>query len=179
MKKSLRNILIVFAGIALLFLVGFVWAAMAYRRPCRETVEKSGLSPALVYAVIKAESGFDERAKSRAGAVGLMQLLPSTAEFVCRLNGLEFSPEKLTEGSYNVRLGCLYLDYLLNRFSAEETALAAYNAGEGTVWEWLRDGRYSSDGEHLMHIPYPETENYVKKVLKFRKNYLIFYRERT
>ena len=131
----------------LLFSACILWVYGNYRRPFRAEVEKSGLSPALVYAVIKAESGFDEKAISRSGAVGLMQLLPATAEFVCRTEGLEFSPDRLTEGGYNIKLGCRYLNYLLERFSAEETALAAYNAGEGTVRTWLADERYSADGK--------------------------------
>ena len=92
---------------------------------------------------------------------------------------MEFSSEKLCEGEYNVRLGCLYLSYLLERFPEEKTALAAYNAGEGKVRGWLKDERYSADGTRLNKIPYPETEEYVKKVMKFRKNYLFFYRERS
>lgn len=163
----------------MLFAVCAVWVRVSYRRPYREIVEKSGLPPSLVYAVIKAESGFREKALSAAGATGLMQLLPATAEFICRENGLEFSADRLTEGEYNVRIGCLYLGYLLGRFSAEETALAAYNAGEGTVREWLSDGRYSRDGIHLSSVPYPETKKYLEKVLKFREKYLFFYHERT
>lgn len=171
MKKAVY----IFAALSIL-LIGLLAAALAgYRRPCRETVEHSGLEPALVYAVIKAESGFREDAVSRAGAVGLMQLLPSTAEFICRKSGREFSAERLREGAYNVELGCLYLGYLLERFPAEETALAAYNAGEGTVEEWLRSPRYSPDGAALIEIPYPETAAYVKKVLNFRKKYLFLY----
>ncbi len=179
MKKGVRNLFLVFAALFVLAFACFAWIAGNYRRPCRDVVERSGLSPALVYAVMKAESGFDEKAQSRAGAVGLMQIMPATAEFVCRENGVEFLPEKLTDGEYNVRLGCLYLRYLLRRFPREETALAAYNAGEGTVREWLKNERYSTDGERLESIPYPETEQYVKKVIEFRKKYLFFYRERS
>ena len=175
----MRNFLIWFGVLFVVALACFLWVRGSYRRPFREEVEKSGLSPSLVFAVMKAESGFDEEARSKAGAVGLMQILPATAEFICRERGVEFSPEKLCEGEYNVRLGCLYLSYLLERFPEEKTALAAYNAGEGKVRGWLKDERYSPDGTRLNKIPYPETEEYVKKVMKFRKNYLFFYRERS
>ena len=147
----------------------------AYRRPCREVVDQMGVEEALVYAVMKAESGFNEDAVSGAGAVGLMQLMPSTAEFVCRMNGIDFDLSKLKEGEYNTKLGCLYLKYLMKRFQEEETAVAAYNAGEGIVGEWLKDEEYSADGSTLKRIPYPETAQYVKKVKKFRKNYRFFY----
>ncbi len=166
----------------IVLLTGLISAAAAvgvlysrFRRPCRETVEESSLPPALVYAVMKAESGFDQNAVSAAGAVGLMQLLPSTAMFVAERSGVAFAPEKLFEAEYNVKLGCLYLEYLLERFPKEGTAIAAYNAGEGTVDDWLRAPSFSEDGETLGRIPYPETEDYVKKVVKFRKIYEILY----
>lgn len=179
MKKGTRYAVWTVLGICVLSAGLFALIRMSYRRPFRAAVEESGLSPALVYAVIKTESGFDEDAVSRAGAVGLMQLLPSTAEFICRKCGLAFDAEKLKEGEYNIRLGCLYLGYLLERFGVRETALAAYNAGEGTVAAWLNDRRYSADGKTLCAVPYPETEAYIKKVMKFRKIYLFFYHEST
>lgn len=148
---------------------------LSYPRPYRETVSQSGLDPHLVYAVMKAESGFDERALSAAGAVGLMQLKPSTAEFICNRAKIAYEKDMLRIGEYNVKVGCLYLLYLLERFPAEETAIAAYNAGEGTVSAWLKNPKYSEDGRILKEIPYSETRNYLKKILKFRKIYDFFY----
>ena len=158
--------------IAVLF---FSVRELSYRRPYLDTAKACDVELSLVYAVMKAESGFHEKAISSAGAVGLMQLMPATAEFVCRMNDLEFSPTKLTEGEYNLKIGCLYLKYLLNRFNVASTAIAAYNAGEGTVSEWLKNEEYSADGITLNEIPYPETKQYVKKVEKNLKNYLFFY----
>lgn len=154
-----------------------VWLGLlgAFPRPYRETVEGSGVEPALVYALIRAESGYREDAESPAGALGLMQVRPSTAEFVCRRENIAFEPERLKEGEYNILLGTKYLLYLMGRFSDEGTALAAYNAGEGTVSDWLKDKNVSSDGETLQKIPYPETRGYVKKVRKFQKIYEILY----
>lgn len=143
---------------------------VAFPKPYPDEVAESGLSPALVYSVIKAESNFCEDCISRAGAVGLMQLLPATAEFVCDRFSIGYEEERLTEGGYNVRVGTAYLRYLLGKFS-ERTALAAYNAGEGVVSEWLQDGAYSSDGVELAVIPYPETEQYLKKIGLYRKIY--------
>lgn len=124
---------------------------------------------------MKAESNFDETAVSRAGAVGIMQIRPSTAEYICRRQGMEFHAEKLLEGNYNVTIGCMYLAYLLERFPDETTAICAYNAGEGTVRRWLADQTYSADGNILSEIPYAETRIYAKKVSDFRKIYEIFY----
>ena len=145
-----------------------------YPRPYADVVAGTGVEPFLAYSVMKAESDFREDAVSRAGAVGLMQIKPSTAEYICRREGIEFEPERLTDGAYNTRLGCMYLAYLLGKF-AEQTAIAAYNAGEGTVSEWLKNPEFSSDGCLLDYIPYPETEQYVKKIEKFRKIYDFYY----
>lgn len=174
-KMKAYKILIA-AGLALLSLVAVYFGIRsAFPRPHADVVEASGLEPNLVYSVVKAESGFDEKAVSRAGAVGLMQLLPSTAKFVCTRNDIPYEEERLSQGDYNLRLGCLYLHYLLEKFPAEKTALAAYNAGEGVVAEWLADPELSSDGATLARIPYPETAQYVKKIAKIKKFYDFFY----
>ncbi len=169
------RVIVISAAVFLFAAFCFLIVRLAYPRPYREEVQASGLSPSLVYAVIKAESGFREDAVSRAGAVGLMQVKPSTAEFICTKRGVAFDASRLCEGGYNVTVGCMYLAYLLERFPQTETALAAYNAGEGTVRRWLQDGEVSSDGNTLDKIPYAETSSYVKKVLKFRKIYHFFY----
>lgn len=157
------------------FAVFFALRGLFFPMPYRKVAEESGVERALIYAVMKAESGFREEAKSEAGAMGLMQIMPATAEFLCERSGIGFEKEKLFEGGYNVRLGGMYIKYLLERFECEETALAAYNAGEGTVSKWLKDGKYSRDGAKLKRIPYPETREYVKKVKKYRKIYRILY----
>ena len=165
--------LLALAALSLLILSLFLCCFAAFPRPYRGIVERSGLSPALAYAVMKAESNFEESAVSSAGAVGLMQLLPSTAQFIAERSGIPFLPERLFDGEYNTRLGCAYLAYLLERFE-EETALAAYNAGEGTVQGWLSDPRCSEDGRTLFQIPYAETRRYLKKISFFRKIYGFF-----
>lgn len=177
MRKTKRSIWLIAAigFILVLTVFGITGFRVSYKRPYREIVEESGLNVNLVYAVMKAESGFDEKATSRAGATGLMQLMPATAEFICEKEGVEFDLARLTEGEYNVRLGCLYLAYLLERFPVEETALCAFNAGEGTVSGWLSNSVYSADGVSLDEIPYAETRAYVKKVAKIRKIYDFFY----
>ena len=165
--------LLALAALSLLILSLFLCCFAAFPRPYRAVVEQSGLSPALVYAVMKAESNFEESAVSSAGAVGILQLRPSTAQFIAERSGIPFLPERLFDGEYNTRLGCAYLAYLLERFE-EETALAAYNAGEGTVQGWLSDPRCSEDGRTLFQIPYAETRRYLKKISFFRKIYGFF-----
>ncbi len=179
MKRTSKKRTVCFVAAIIFLIIAACSGAVLFRarfpRPYRELVAASGLDETLVYALIKAESGFDEDAVSRAGAVGLMQLMPATAEFICRREGIAYDRERLTEGEYNLKIGCAYLSYLLDRFPKEETALAAYNAGEGTVSDWLKDESLSSDGMTLSRIPYAETEGYVKKIKKYKKIYVFIY----
>ena len=174
-KRTILTVSIILAVLAVMLFATWIGFLIAFPRPYGDAVEESGLDPALVYAVIRAESSYREDAVSSAGAVGLMQIKPSTAEFVCEREGIEFDAARLKEGDYNILLGTKYLSYLLARFEIEETALAAYNAGEGTVAKWLKDAELSTDGDRLEKIPYRETENYVKKVSKFKKIYEFLY----
>lgn len=152
-------------------LASFLGVKISFRRPYSDVVSGFAIESSWVYAVMKAESGFREDVQSRAGAVGIMQIKPSTAEFICGRAKIPFSSDRLTDGAYNTELGCRYLMYLFERFPAAETAIAAYNAGEGTVRGWLKNGDCSDDGCTLLNIPYSETREYVKKVIKFKKIY--------
>ena len=174
-RKRIRKIFIVLTAVFLFFAALFFAVRYAFRRPYADIVTKSSAEDELVYAIMKAESGFNERAVSRAGAVGLMQLMPSTARFVCEREGVVYDGTKLSEGDYNVTLGCMYLVYLLSKFEVLNTAVAAYNAGEGTVEKWLNDKSLSRDGKNLTDIPYRETREYVKKVCSYRKIYKMIY----
>ena len=117
----------------------------------------------LVKAIIYIESGYNESAVSNKGAVGLMQVLPSTAEFICGESIDLFDPQ------LNVYAGVKYLKYLLVKFDNLNVALAAYNAGEGNVSRWLNDKSLSRDGVTLDSIPFRETRKYVKKVVAVKK----------
>lgn len=119
------------------------------------------VEPSVALAVIWTESKFRPNAVSRAGACGLMQLMPSTAEWLCLEIGEEYSEEKLFEPEYNIKLGIFYLSYLQQNFSGDYV-LAAYNAGEGNVKKWL-----STDGK----IKFDETKEYIKRVNMAKKLY--------
>lgn len=115
-----------------------------------ETAKRHELSPTLVAAVVRAESAYDPQAVSRAGARGLMQLMPATG----RRYGLQ--PHQLFEPARNLEAGTRYLSWLLDRFDGDlDLALAGYNAGEGTV------DRYGGVP------PYRETQNYIKRIYRF------------
>ena len=115
-----------------------------------ETVSlKHGIDPALVHAVIQAESNYQPRAQSHVGARGLMQVMPATARDL----GVK-SARSLFDPQQNVEAGVKYLKFMLERFDGDlPTAIAAYNAGPGAV------------DKHAGIPPYPETQNYVRKVL--------------
>lgn len=138
---------------------------LKHRLPLKysEQVEKYAaefsLDKYLVYAVISTESGFDEKAESRVGARGLMQLMPATAEWINEKYALNENAENLFDADTNIRLGCAYLSYLFSRFGDEKKVICAYNGGEGNVKEWTE--KY---GENLDYIPYEETRKYLKKV---------------
>lgn len=140
---------------------------LRYETIVRAHARTYDLPPALLAAVIYTESKFDADARSGAGAVGLMQLLPDTARGIAaRTGGDGFVESDLLDPEINVRYGSWYLRHLLDRYHDVPTALAAYHAGEGNVDEWRRDG---------VGIRFPETRHYVQKVLDAREVYADVY----
>lgn len=133
----------------------------------RAASDEFGVPAPLILAVIRTESNFRADARSQAGAVGLMQLLPETFLWISEEKLAEDLPlASLSSPAVNIRYGTYYLAYLTERFGDLRTALAAYNAGEGRVAEWL-DGQSGT----LETIPYPETRTYVDKVLRTYARY--------
>jgi soluble lytic murein transglycosylase len=121
------------------------------------------LDPALLAAVIYQESKFRADARSSSGAVGLMQLLPETALGIAqRTGGTSFRVDDLLDPELNVRYGSWYLRHLLDKYGDEETALAAYNAGQTNVDRWRREGK---------GIEFGETRHYVQRVEELRDVY--------
>lgn len=133
-----------------------------------------GIEKKLIASIINAESSFNENAVSKKGAVGLMQVLPSTASWVSLTNfnfEKEVGESELFSPLTNIRVGTCYIKYLLEKFGNLNVALCAYNAGEGTVLKWLENKDISSNGKTLLTIPFLETRNYVEKVEKNLKIY--------
>ena len=133
----------------------------------------------LVYALIKAESNFDANATSGKSAKGLMQIVDDTAIDVAKNLGLNLSKEEVLEKMYdvdfNIKLGTKYLSILLLRYENIEIALTAYNAGIGTVDNWIEKGIIKKDGKDIENIPYKETNQYVRKILRDYKIYQKLY----
>ncbi len=143
---------------------------LAYPKSYESLVEKfsadAHLEPSLVYALIRAESSYQSNAISRTGAIGLMQLMPNTAERVALANGKEsFQEEELFEPAANIELGTQYLQFLTALFPEHFMyALAAYNAGEEATARWLGGKRNSDFDIFVEEIPYEETKGYAKKI---------------
>lgn len=141
-----------------------LWYPLRYTSIVRGHAAHYHLDPALLAAVIEAESKFDANAHSSAGAVGLMQLTPSTAEGIAQYTGgHDFRLSDLTNPEINVRYGAWYLRHLLDRYRQDERlALAAYNAGQENVDHWL--------SEHK-GIQFSETRDYVDRVERLKGIY--------
>ena len=124
----------------------------------------------LIYAVIKAESNFESQAVSNRDAIGLMQIVEETAIDVAKKNNIDIDTENIEEEildiDNNINIGTKYLSTLLTQYENIEVALAAYNAGIGTVNNWIDKQIIQADGSDIENIPYKETNNYVRKILR-------------
>ena len=129
----------------------------------------------LIYSIIKAESNFNHEAVSSKGACGLMQLMQPTAEEVAKKLNLTINEQVILEPKVNINLGTKYISTLIEKYKIIEVALAAYNAGTGNVDTWIKDKTIKADGSDIENIPYKETNNYVRKILRDYKIYQELY----
>jgi soluble lytic murein transglycosylase len=140
-----------------------IWYPLHYEQIVRGHAHNYDLDPALLAAVIYQESKFKADARSKSGAIGLMQLLPSTAEGIAvHTGGTGFVVSDLYNPEINVRYGAWYLHHLMTKYGDERTALAAYNAGQENVDRWRVEGK---------GIQFPETRAYVGRVEDLKKIY--------
>lgn len=152
---------------------------LGYQGSVEGVAREFNIDPYLLYAVITGESGFDERAVSIAGAIGLMQIMPKTGEEIAK--GLSYQPferDTLFEPNLNIRFGAWYLKTLLDRFKGDIVlALAGYNAGPHVVEGWLREKKGWERDEFVEDIPYNETRQYIERVMgsyeAYKEIYLI------
>ncbi len=146
------------------------WAAI------RKQATSKGLDPYLVASLLLQESTFSPSARSSANALGLMQLIASTGRHYARsLRIRRFSPVMLTRPDTNLRLGIAYFSDLVKRFGGDHLALASYNAGEHRVAQWIAERPGLSREEFIDDIPFPETQNYVKRILGAADEYRRLY----
>jgi soluble lytic murein transglycosylase len=142
----------------------------------RQQAAEKHLDPALIAAVIYAETKFDPR-RSPAGAEGLMQILPSTAHFLAGMSGgVSFTTRDLATPAINVAYGSYYLRYLLDHYQGNEMqAVAAYNAGLANVDKWIAKDHAEGQQLTIGAIPFPETRAYVQRVLLAQRAYRSVY----
>jgi hypothetical protein len=148
----------------------------AYWSIVREEAMRQGLDAFLVTALIREESAFAQRVVSRAGARGLMQLMPQTAEQVAREHKLVLGTAPLESPEANIRLGTIHLaDLIRDNGGNVSLALAGYNAGQQQVRRWRDRFGFTDEEEFTEDIPYTETRNYVKRVLGSFQRYASLY----
>lgn len=131
----------------------------------------------LIYATIKAESNFNEKAESNKGAKGLMQLMDSTGQEIAKGLDMTMDNDDLFEPEINIKLGTKYISKMIQKYNNIELALAAYNAGSGNVDSWINSNKIKADGSDIENIPFKETNNYVRKILKDYRIYKELYEQ--
>ena len=183
----------ILSAVGVLLAAGVVFFAVNFYKGSEKNLEKSAypleyselvnkaakdynLAPALIYGVIHTESRFDPDAGSSVGAVGLMQIMPETFEWLMekREEKGKYTVEDLYKPEVNIDYGSYLLRYFLDYYGNEKCAVAAYNAGF-VVSNWLEDPNCSPDGMTLDIIPYPETSEYVVKVDNAKNKYIELY----
>jgi soluble lytic murein transglycosylase len=181
-RRRLALLAAVILGTAIAILAAAPWADKAVQEIqlplrhediIRQQAADKNLDPSLIAGVIYVESHFRDQT-SHAGAKGLMQIMPSTADYIAaKSGGTAFEQGDLASPQINIAYGSWYLRYLLERYHGNEVlALAAYNAGEGKVDEWWRGAAARGETFRVAdHIPFAETRSYVSRVLAARRDY--------
>ena len=152
------------------------YRAKKYADEIQLSANEFDLDPAIIFAVAETESHFNAQAVSPVGAIGVMQIMPKTGQWIAsKLSFIDYSDDDLYDLQINIRFGAFYIFYLMGLFSERWMVMAAYNAGENVVRGWLDDGVVS-----IEMIPYPETKSYVKKVERaicyyHKKKFAIFH----
>ena len=170
MLKVVKHIITVLLSFLIVLII--LWGCFLAVYPKKFTIEiqryskEYNLNLNFVYAVVKAESSFNHMVVSKSGAIGLMQIMPQTAVWIASELNEAFEIENLYNPEINIKYGCFYLRYLIDKFNNKTYALCAYNAGETVVRSWI-------NSQSKFTILYPETKNYVKKVETAQKVYTI------
>ena len=183
MKKILREILVFIIIMVIFFGYQKKNAILKYfykddyREYVEEYSEKYNVDKNLIFAIIKAESNFDENAVSNAGAKGLMQIMDSTSKDIAEKIAVTInSDEDILNPKINIELGTKYISMLLEKYQNINLALAGYNAGSGNVDKWIEEGTLNKDGTNIENIPFLETNNYVRKILRDYEIYQKIYK---
>lgn len=182
-KFQRRMLLLLVIGFIVVLFAKSEWLSkkmypIKYSEIIVEHSNKYDVDPHLIAAVIRVESNFQTGRESRKGAVGLMQLMPTTADWIIEKAKLKhITPEKLLHNpEMNIELGSWYLNHLLTQFDNDIiVAVAAYNAGPGNVSKWLEEKTWSGEFATVDDIPFGETRSYVQKVVYYYNKYKELY----
>jgi soluble lytic murein transglycosylase len=178
LRWALVGVVVVLGAATLLFLRGpsflqRTYYPLHYQTEIADSGARHRVSPFLIAAIINAESGWDAEARSQAGAVGLMQVLPATAKDLVksgRVDSKRYPLDGLSDPRVNIEYGTAYMRFLVDRYHEIETALAAYNAGLRHADSWKKQG-----GNIRTAINFPETKAYVLRVMRGRDRYRQLY----
>ncbi|MCL1988056.1 MAG: lytic transglycosylase domain-containing protein [Firmicutes bacterium] len=168
-RKTLKIILVTLCLLGVLATTtGVILVQMYFPIRHLEIIKQNAgnFEPAFILAVINAESSFRPYAISHRGAMGLMQVMDETGEWIANMMNIEYyNVDMLFVPEYNIAIGTYFLNWLHRYFDGDTTLiLSGYNAGIGNVNRWLQDERFSQDGQTLSYIPFPETRNYVNRI---------------
>ena len=183
-KRAIRIIVLFILSAVLLWIIAMLVTEkiekriypLKYESSIQRCCTEYDLEEDLIAAVIFTESSWREDAISPKGAVGLMQIMPSTGEWIAqKQEQTDYTDTKLLQPELNIEYGCWYLRYLLDKYEQNTRyALIAYNAGPGNLDKWLCDTEYSENG--MLHcIPFRQTEEYVEKIERAREKYKEIY----
>ena len=178
-KKVLISVIIVLMIIVFLVVFKDNILKIIYPKTYKEIVsiyaEKYNIDENIIFSVIKVESNFENNAVSHKDALGLMQIMEETAKDVATKYDINIdlnnAKQEILNVQNNINIGTKYLSVLLAKYQNIELAVAAYNAGTGTVDKWIEKGVIKADGSDIENIPYKETNNYVRKILR---NYNVY-----
>jgi soluble lytic murein transglycosylase len=153
--------------------VGKMMYPIHYKQEIEVNAAKFGIDPLLIAAIIRVESNYKSGLVSKKGAVGLMQIMPDTAEWIIKMDGFSsLTLQSLHEPGPNIVIGVKYVDLLNHQFNNNlAKVLAAYNAGPGNVSKWLDSGLWNGDLDSIDQINFWETRKYVDKVIYYYKQY--------
>lgn len=187
MKKSKRIrkrylMIVLLLVLAALFIrpdwIGRLIYPIAHADAIKQYAGQYGQDPLLIAAIIRVESNYREDAVSRKGAVGIMQIMPDTAEWILRQEnfGDLTAKDAGTRAEAGIRIGTWYVAELNRQFGGNlPVVVAAYNAGPNRVKQWLNDGIWDGKEQTAQNIPYGETRHYVQRVLYYYKKYTAIY----
>lgn len=179
-KRQASVLLIFLLAVFTLINTPLVWKWMypiKYQEEIVKAAKHYQVNPHLILAIIRSESAFETNTVSKKGALGLMQVMPDTANWVINQAGLKLAEDaSILDPKLNINIGTWYLSFLLEKFNGNMVqAIAAYNAGPGKVSTWLARDQWNGTVERIEDIPIGETRHYVQRVLYYQERYQKIY----